>query len=82
MLCLQFFSIQLTLLKKYEKERKPANIIMMGILDGFQKAFSVDFAPLNLLRAAAFQGAQYFQPLKKTIISYATGEQKWPLFWS
>ncbi|XXG67939.1 hypothetical protein AAC387_Pa06g1165 [Persea americana] len=63
---------ELTLLKKYEKERKPANIMMMGILDGFQKAYSVDFAPLNLLRAAAMQGAQYFQPLKKTIISYAT----------
>ncbi|XP_058101336.1 uncharacterized protein LOC131245715 isoform X4 [Magnolia sinica] len=71
---------ELSLLKKYEMERKPANIMMMGILDGFQKAFSVDLGPLNFLRAAAFQGAQYFGPLKRNIISYATGEQKWPLF--
>ncbi|XP_077252733.1 FAD/NAD(P)-binding oxidoreductase family protein [Tasmannia lanceolata] len=71
---------ELSLLKKYEKERKPANIVMMAILDGFQKAFSVDVGPVNLLRAAGFHGAQYFGPLKKSIISYATGEQKWPLF--
>ncbi|XP_020529170.1 ubiquinone biosynthesis monooxygenase COQ6, mitochondrial isoform X2 [Amborella trichopoda] len=71
---------ELSLLKKYEKERKMANLTMMAILDGFQKAFSVDLGPINLLRAAAFHGAQYIGPLKRNIISYATGEQKWPLF--
>eukprot|EP00262_Sarcandra_glabra_P000168 TRINITY_DN10253_c0_g1_i1.p1 TRINITY_DN10253_c0_g1~~TRINITY_DN10253_c0_g1_i1.p1 ORF type:complete len:455 (+),score=81.93 TRINITY_DN10253_c0_g1_i1:169-1533(+) len=71
---------EVSLLKKYEMERKTANIAMMAILDGFQKAFSVDLGPINLLRAAAFHGAQYFGPLKKNIISYATGEHKWPLF--
>lgn len=53
---------------------------MMAILDGFQKAYSVDFGPINLVRAAAFHGAQYIAPLKKTIISYAMGDKKWPLF--
>uniref|UniRef100_A0A1D1ZBL8 Ubiquinone biosynthesis monooxygenase COQ6, mitochondrial n=3 Tax=Anthurium amnicola TaxID=1678845 RepID=A0A1D1ZBL8_9ARAE len=71
---------ELPLLKKYEKERKVANVTMMAILDGFQKAFSVDVGPLNLLRAAAFHGAQYIAPLRRSIISYASGEQKWPLF--
>ncbi|WOL16172.1 ubiquinone biosynthesis monooxygenase COQ6, mitochondrial isoform X2 [Canna indica] len=70
----------LALLKKYENERKAANIPMMAMLDGFQKAYSVDFGPINLLRAAAFRGAQYIAPLKKSIISYAMGEQKLPLF--
>lgn len=68
------------LLKKFEAERKRENIMMMAILDGFQKAYSVDFGPLNVLRAAAFHGAQYISPLKRSIISYASGEQRLPLF--
>lgn len=71
---------ELSLLRKYERERKAANVAMMAILDGFQKAFSVDLGPLNILRAAAFHSAQYITPLKRNIISYATGDQKWPLF--
>lgn len=72
--------MQVTMLKKYEEERKRANIMMMAILDGFQKAYSVDFGPLNILRAAAFHGANYFSPLKRSIISYASGDQRLPLF--
>ncbi|KAI3469926.1 hypothetical protein Pfo_026589 [Paulownia fortunei] len=71
---------ELSLLRRYESERKPANLTMMAILDGFQKAYSVDFGPLNVLRAAAFQGAHYISPLKRNIISYASGEQRFPLF--
>jgi ubiquinone biosynthesis monooxygenase Coq6 len=68
------------LLKKYERERKAPNIAMMAVLDGFQRAYSVDFWPINVLRATAFYGAQYIVPLKKNIISYAMGDQKLPLF--
>ncbi|XP_078434645.1 FAD/NAD(P)-binding oxidoreductase family protein isoform X2 [Wolffia australiana] len=71
---------EINLLRRYEKERKAANATMMTILDGFQKAFSVDAAPLNLLRAAAFHGANYIPFLKRNIISYASGDQKWPIF--
>ncbi|XVF65096.1 hypothetical protein PTKIN_Ptkin09bG0219300 [Pterospermum kingtungense] len=71
---------EVSLLKKYEAERKPANVMMMAVLDGFQKAYSVDFGPLNILRAAAFHGAHHISPLKKSIISYASGEQRLPLF--
>ncbi|KAI3960034.1 hypothetical protein MKW98_016758 [Papaver atlanticum] len=71
---------ELSLLKKFESERKPANIMMMAILDGLQKAYSIDLGPFNALRAAAFNAVQYISPLKKNIVSYATGEQKWPLF--
>nr|AKF43248.1 FAD/NAD(P)-binding oxidoreductase family protein [Francoa sonchifolia] len=71
---------ELSLLKKYELERKSANIMMMAVLDGIQKAYSVDFGPLNVLRAAAFHGAHYISPLKKSIISYASGEQRLPFF--
>ncbi|XP_075649434.1 uncharacterized protein LOC142619931 [Castanea sativa] len=71
---------EVTMLKKYEAERKPANIMMMAILDGFQKAYSVDFGPLNILRAAALHGAHFISPIKRSIISYASGEQKLPLF--
>ncbi|XP_031126556.1 ubiquinone biosynthesis monooxygenase COQ6, mitochondrial isoform X2 [Ipomoea triloba] len=71
---------EVSVLKKYESERKPANIAMMAVLDGFQKAYSVDFMPVNLLRAAAFQAAHYISPLKRNIISFASGEHKIPLF--
>ncbi|XP_014498176.1 ubiquinone biosynthesis monooxygenase COQ6, mitochondrial isoform X1 [Vigna radiata var. radiata] len=71
---------EVNLLKKYEAERRSANIMMMAILDGFQKAYSVDFGPFNILRAAAFHGANYISPLKKGIISYASGEHKLPIF--
>lgn len=71
---------ELSLLKKYEAERKPANIMMMAILDGFQKAYSVNFGPLNVLRAAALHGANFISPLKKSIISYASGGHRLPHF--
>ncbi|KAJ7979674.1 Ubiquinone biosynthesis monooxygenase COQ6, mitochondrial [Quillaja saponaria] len=71
---------EVQLLQKYEAERKLANITMMAVLDGFQKAYSVDFGPLNILRAVAFHGANYISPLKRSIISYASGEQRLPLF--
>ncbi|KAK1592554.1 hypothetical protein Q3G72_026867 [Acer saccharum] len=70
---------EVSLLRKYEAERKPANIAMMALLEVFQRAYSVDFGPLNILRAAAFNGAHYISPLKKSIISYASGEKKMPL---
>ncbi|GAB2272886.1 Putative ubiquinone biosynthesis monooxygenase [Dionaea muscipula] len=69
-----------SLLKKYEADRKPANVFMAGVLDGFQKAYSVDFGPLNLIRTAAFHGAQYIPPLKRSIISYASGHPMTPFF--
>lgn len=71
---------EVNLLKKYEQERKPANVTMMAILDGFQKAYSIDFGPFNFLRGAAFNGANFASPLKRSIISYASGERKLPIF--
>ncbi|KAK1362667.1 Ubiquinone biosynthesis monooxygenase COQ6, mitochondrial [Heracleum sosnowskyi] len=71
---------EVSLLQKYEADRKTANIAMMAILDGFQKAYSVDFGPLNFIRAAALYGANYIPPLKRNIISYASGEQRLPIF--
>ncbi|KAL2520897.1 FAD/NAD(P)-binding oxidoreductase family protein [Forsythia ovata] len=71
---------EVSLPRRYESERKSANLTMMAILDGFQKAYSVDFGPLNVLRAAAFHGAQYISPLKRNIIVYASGEHRFPLF--
>ena len=73
---------QVVLLKRFEAKRKQENMVMMAILDGFQKAYSVDFGPLNVLRAAALHGAHYISPLKRNIISYASGEQTWPLLFS
>ncbi|TVU44030.1 hypothetical protein EJB05_03454 [Eragrostis curvula] len=37
----------LSLLQRYEKDRKAANVAMTAVLDGFQKMYSVDFGPLN-----------------------------------
>ncbi|GLJ08108.1 hypothetical protein SUGI_0081450 [Cryptomeria japonica] len=71
---------EISLLKKYERERKLVNLPMMAILDGFQRIFSADFGPVNMLRAAAFSGVQFLGPLKRQVMSYAMGDQKWPLF--
>ncbi|CAN0875549.1 Ubiquinone biosynthesis monooxygenase COQ6, mitochondrial [Linum grandiflorum] len=71
---------EVSLLRKYERERKPANVAMMAVLDSFQKLYSVDFGPLNVLRAAAFNAANNFSPLKRSIISYASGEERLPIF--
>ncbi|CAH9101194.1 unnamed protein product [Cuscuta europaea] len=73
---------EVSVLQKYESERKPANMAMMAVLDGFQKAYALDFMPVNLLRAAAFQAAHYVSPLKRNIISFASGEHKLPLLFS
>uniref|UniRef100_A0A287MGE5 FAD-binding domain-containing protein n=2 Tax=Hordeum vulgare subsp. vulgare TaxID=112509 RepID=A0A287MGE5_HORVV len=70
----------LSLLSRYENDRKTANVAMAAVVDGFQKMYSVDFGPLNVLRAAAFHGPQYLLPLKRNIISYAMGDKKSLIF--
>lgn len=65
---------EVSLLEKYERERKLANVPMMAILDGFQRVFSMDFGPVNAARAAAFGAVQLLSPLKRQVISYAMGE--------
>ncbi|EPS68409.1 hypothetical protein M569_06359, partial [Genlisea aurea] len=67
------------LLKRYEGERRRRNAAMMAVLDGFQKAYGVDLAPLNAVRAAAFHAAQYIPPLKRSIISYASSSGELPI---
>ena len=49
--------------------------MMMGILDGFQKAYSVDFGPLNILRAAALHGAHFISPLKEVLFLMHQGNR-------
>ncbi|KAG4131297.1 hypothetical protein ERO13_D09G197033v2 [Gossypium hirsutum] len=71
--CFKLF--QVSLLKKYEADRKPANVMMMAVLDGFQKAYSVDFGPLNILRAAAFHGAHHISPLKRASSRMRRGDE-------
>ncbi|KAJ7513460.1 hypothetical protein O6H91_23G025300 [Diphasiastrum complanatum] len=63
-----------SVLQRYEKERMSANVLMMAILDGFQRVFSVDFGPFNVVRAGGFSTVQNFGPLKKLITSYAMGK--------
>lgn len=66
---------EVSLLRKYERDRMFAIVPMMAILDGFQRVFSLDFVPVNLARAAAFRAVQLFGPLKRQVISYAMGEK-------
>jgi ubiquinone biosynthesis monooxygenase Coq6 len=63
-------------LEKYERKQKFANVPMMTILDGFQRVFGMDIGPINAARAAAFSAVQVFSPLKRQVISYATGESR------
>ncbi|KAH7444176.1 hypothetical protein KP509_02G068400 [Ceratopteris richardii] len=65
---------EVSLLERYEKKQRLTNLPMMAIMDGFQRAFSVDLGPINFARAAAFRAVQFFSPLKRQVISYAMGE--------
>jgi len=66
-------------LRRYERWRKPANELMIRLLDGIQRAFQPDDFPeyqahtLKSVRTAALHMADSIAPLNKTCIRSAMG---------
>lgn len=63
------------LLQRYQRKRKPANLLMMSAMDGFYQVFGNDIAPLRTLRQLALNVASRSQLLKTLVARYAVGSE-------
>lgn len=63
-----------TVLRAYERWRKPDNLIMLGMTDGLVRLFSNDHAPLRSLRTAGLALVNQLPPLKTFLIKSAMGD--------
>ncbi|WP_019934350.1 FAD-dependent monooxygenase [Oceanimonas smirnovii] len=61
------------LLKRFERRRRPDNLLMQGAMDVFYQAFSNELPPLKLLRNLGLKAAEHSGPLKKQVMKYAMG---------
>lgn len=61
------------LLAKYERARRPDNLLMQTGMDFFYKGFSNDLGPLKLARNAALKLAEHSGPIKAQVLKYALG---------
>lgn len=60
-------------LKRYEKRRKPDNLLMQTGMDVFYKTFKTELLPVKMVRNLALIAAQRATPLKKRALKYALG---------
>lgn len=63
----------LTLLKRYEQQRRNHNLMMMQLMDGFYRVFSNDLLPLRLLRNLGLGAAERLKPAKNKVMRFAMG---------
>ncbi len=66
---------QLTLevFRRYERKRRPDNLLMQTGMDFFYKSFSNDITPLKFVRNAALKLAEQAGPAKEKVLRYALG---------
>ncbi|MDV6252617.1 2-octaprenyl-3-methyl-6-methoxy-1,4-benzoquinol hydroxylase [Vibrio sp. EA2] len=62
-----------SLLAKYERARRPDNLLMQTGMDFFYKGFSNDLGPLKFARNAALKLADHSGPIKAQVLKYALG---------
>ena len=63
------------LLSRYQRKRKPANLLMMSTMDGFYQLFGNDIAPLRNLRQLVLTIASRSSMLKTLVAHYAVGSE-------
>ncbi|MDC5841834.1 2-octaprenyl-3-methyl-6-methoxy-1,4-benzoquinol hydroxylase [Vibrio europaeus] len=66
-------SLDGSVLKQYERKRRPDNLLMQSGMDLFYKGFSNDIGPLKLVRNAALKIAENTGTLKTQVLKYALG---------
>ena len=62
-----------SILKRYQRRRKPENLATMAVMEGFKNLFSADQLPLRLLRSLGMSQLDRMTPLKNEIIKRAMG---------
>lgn len=62
-----------TALERYERWRKPDNMVMIGVTDILNRLFSNDIAPVRLARDVGLAAVDRATPLKKIFMRHAMG---------
>ena len=63
----------LALLKRYQRQRKGENLLMMAAMDGFKRLFEQDALPLRWLRNTGLRGVNRLLPVKQQLMRHAMG---------
>ena len=61
------------LLRRYQAERRPDNMLMLAATDALDRLFSNDFPPLRLARDAGIAAVHRIPPLKRLFMQQAMG---------
>ncbi|NQX87251.1 MAG: UbiH/UbiF/VisC/COQ6 family ubiquinone biosynthesis hydroxylase [Halioglobus sp.] len=64
---------QLELLRRYQRQRKAENLLMMSAMDGFKRLFEQESLPLRWLRNTGMRAVDQMLPLKQRLMQYAMG---------
>ncbi len=59
--------------KRYESERRKANLLMMSTMDAIYRLFSTESQPISMLRNLGLVLADKAGPIKKEVMKYAMG---------
>ncbi|MFC3022608.1 2-octaprenyl-3-methyl-6-methoxy-1,4-benzoquinol hydroxylase [Vibrio zhugei] len=62
-----------SVLRGYERRRRPDNLLMQSGMDFFYKTFSNSLPPLKLARNAMLKVAEHSGPIKQQLLRYALG---------
>lgn len=63
----------LAVLKRYQRQRKGENLLMMAAMDGFKRLFEQDALPLRWLRNTGLKGVNRLLPVKQQLMRHAMG---------
>lgn len=63
----------LDVLRRYQRQRKSDNLLMMAAMDGFKRLFEADALPLRWLRNAGMRGVNAAAPAKIQLMRHAMG---------
>ena len=61
------------ILKRYQRRRRPDNLLMQAGMDVFYAAFSNELKPLQVIRNFGLMAAERSGELKKRALKYALG---------
>jgi 2-octaprenylphenol hydroxylase len=64
---------QLALLRRYQRQRKGENLLMMSAMDGFKRLFEQQSLPLRWMRNTGMRTVDRLLPLKKQLMRHAMG---------
>jgi len=64
---------EMAVLRRYERWRKGENLLMLGTMDGFKRAFGSQWAPIRHARGLGLRLVDAAGPLKRTLMRRAMG---------